>query len=640
MKNISRQFKHYLATHRWLWVRFVTYFYDFFVVVASWFLANLFRFNFEIFSSGFMSSLDILPLVIFLQLGALALFRLDRIIVQFISLHDVVRILQSSLSATLTIYLLTIMLEQIQDIPFTTFLLDSIFMVVFLGGGRLVYLLFREGVKPKGEGLRTLIIGAGRAGEILARELLREGQRTYFPVGFLDDDRDKQGKEILGIRVLGRCRILDMIIKRLDIEMVLIANPGLKSQTIQRITERCRDIGVQYRILPSAHELISGQAVLSSIREVTMEDILGRNPIELEWRRINETIKNKSIFVTGAGGSIGGELCRQIAKREPDKIILFEQSEYALYHIELELKNKFPEICIASYLGDVKDRDYVESILKKEKPYIIFHAAAYKHVPIVEMNPREGILTNIFGTKVMAEAASACNVPKFVFISSDKAVFPTNIMGATKRIAELLCISLNDVSENTSYIITRFGNVLESSGSVVPLFKKQVAEGGPVTVTHPEIERFFMTNSEACQLVLQAASVGKGGEIFVLDMGEPVRIIDLAEQIIKLAGYVPNKDIEIKFTGLRPGEKLYEELFYPEESPAPTPYSKLLLARGKSVDWIWLQAQLKRLKSAKEEMEIKSGIRSIVSEYHYQIDEKDKKEDISAINRVKAFEKV
>jgi len=640
VKNVSRQFKHYLATHRWLWVRLVTYFYDFFAVFSSWFIANLFLHNFNVSSQNFLASLDILPLVLLIQLGSLAIFRLDRIIVQFISLHDVTRILQSSFFATAITYMLTIMLEQIPNIPFTIFLLDTVFLIVMLGGGRLIYLMFREGIKPKGEGLRTLIIGAGRAGEILARELLREGQRTYFPVGFLDDDRDKQGKEILGIRVFGRSRLLDMIIKRLDIEMVLIANPGLKSQTIKRITERCREIGVQYRILPSAHELISGQAVLSSIREVTIEDILGRDPIELEWRRINETIKDKTILVTGAGGSIGGELCRQIAKRDPKKIILFEQSEYALYNIELELRNKFPAIKISPYLADIKDREYVETILKVEKPYIIFHAAAYKHVPIVEMNPREGILTNVFGTKVMAEAASACNVPKFIFISSDKAVHPTNIMGATKRIAELLCMSLNEVSEKTSYIITRFGNVLESSGSVVPLFKKQVAEGGPVTVTHPDIERFFMTNSEACQLVLQAASVGKGGEIFVLDMGEPVKIIDLAEQIIKLAGFVPNKDIEIKFTGLRPGEKLYEELFYPEESPAQTPYSKLLLAKGASVDWIWLQAQLKRLRSSKDEWDIKSSIRSIVSEYHYQTDDKEKKEDISSLTNIKAFEKI
>ena len=419
--------------------------------------------------------------------------------------------------------------------------------------------------------------------------------------------------------MLGKTRELPRLVRQLDIEMVLLAIPSANRRVIKRLTELCQDADVAYRTLPSTHDLISGQVTISALREVSIEDLLGREPVKLDWEGIRAQIAHQVILISGAGGSIGSELCRQIARLNPEMLILLEMSEYNLYRIDMELRKQYPELHLQTVLGDIRDQERLERVFTQMRPTIVFHAAAYKHVPMVELNPGVGTQMNIVGTQILADTAARYGVNKFIMISTDKAVNPTNVMGASKRIAEIYCQNLNSRTE-TAFITTRFGNVLGSSGSVVPLFKRQIESGGPVTVTHPDIERYFMTIPESCQLVLQAATIGKGGEIFVLDMGEPVKIQELAKQLIRLSGLIPEEDIPIVYTGLRPGEKLFEELFHPDEQLRTTTHPKIMLAQSRHLDWTWLQAQIKRLKRvcmAGESQEIKRCLQSIVPEYSF-----------------------
>jgi FlaA1/EpsC-like NDP-sugar epimerase len=468
----------------------------------------------------------------------------------------------------------------------------------------------------------VLIVGAGRAGEMLVRDLLRTKEELYQPIGFVDDNRAKQGREIQGVRVLGACDEIIDFADRLDINLIVLAVPSVDSANMRRLVGLCEKTGVPFRTVPPLENLMSGQVNISQLREVLIDDLLGREPVSLDWKAIGQELKGKRVLVTGAGGSIGSELCRQIGRLKPAHLILLDSSEFNLYSIENELRKSFPELCITRWLNDVADQVAVERIFRHSGPQILFHAAAYKHVPMLEDQIREAASNNILGTRGLAEAADRFGCETFVMISTDKAVNPANVMGTSKRAAEIYCQNLNQRSA-TRFVTVRFGNVLGSAGSVVPLFRQQIESGGPLTVTHREITRYFMTIQEACQLILQASVMGEGGEIFVLDMGEPIKISYLAEEMIRLSGKVPGEDIDIIYTGLRPGEKLFEELFHEKEALQSTAHEKILLARYREFEWKRLNDVLDEIKLAcagYDEEKIQSLMKELVPEWSgYQV---------------------
>ena len=463
----------------------------------------------------------------------------------------------------------------------------------FLGGPRLGYRVWKDhsfSINTLNDSKRVLIIGAGRAAEMLVREIMREG--VYVPIGFLDDNNDLKSSEMHGIRVLGDINRVKEICLKYEVDIIIIAIPSADSQQMRAIVTKCETTELPIKTLPGIQDMVSVTEALPELRSVSIEDLLGREKIELDWNEVQKELTNKTILVTGGGGSIGSELCLQISKLGPERIIIFERSEFNLYKIELALTNS--KVPVEYVLGDLCDVDKIENVFERYSPDIIFHAAAYKHVPILEREAREAIRNNIIATKNIADAASKHNCSRFILISTDKAVNPTNVLGATKRIGELYIENINKHSA-TSFITVRFGNVLDSDGSVVPLFREQISAGGPITVTHPEVTRYFMTIREASQLILQASKMGVGGEIFVLDMGEPVKINYLAEQMIRLSGLMPHKDIPIEYTGLRPGEKMYEELFYPDEIREKTTHKKILLAKHAVTNLKDLDARIKEI---------------------------------------------
>jgi len=464
---------------------------------------------------------------------------------------------------------------------------------------------------------RLLIIGAGNAGETLLREILRMPEGRYEVVGFLDDDPRKQGVRIHGVRVLGTCEQIKEICEEYEVEEILIAIPSATRKQLRRVISLCEGTNLRFRTVPGIDELIDGKVTVSQIREVRIEDLLGREPVQLDLELVAKYLQDKVVLVTGAGGSIGSEMCRQVARFSPKRLVLVEQAENPLFEIERELRQKFPDLDIAPYIADICDAKRIRRIFKTERPAVVFHAAAHKHVPIMEAHPGEAVKNNILGTKTVADAAAEAGVEKFVMISTDKAVNPTSVMGCTKRVAEMYIQELSHRSK-TQFVTVRFGNVLGSSGSVVPIFKEQIAKGGPVTVTHPEMCRYFMTIPEASQLVLQAGAMGEGGEIFVLDMGEPVKIVDLARTMIVLSGLRPGEDIEIVFTGVRPGEKLYEELLIAGEDVLPTRHEKIGIWKQRREDWDRICRGIAELAAMVDEAsadEIRAKLAEIVPEY-------------------------
>ena len=436
-------------------------------------------------------------------------------------------------------------------------------LVCAVGGIRLSMRIFREyfvdsvvmeNAKP------TLIVGAGAAGTLLVRQMLMHPKMRMMPVAFVDDDPEKQRKDIYGVRILGTTKDIEKIVQHMGITKVVIAMPSLPNKKLNEVYDIARKTGAECVILPNIDEVMSGNLHVQQLRNVEIEDLLGRDPVELDQTLIEKQLRGKRILVTGAGGSIGSEICRQVSSFRPKELIILGHGENSIYQLNMELLGKYAEhFRITPVIADVQDRKRIFEVMEKYRPDVVYHAAAHKHVPLMEINPREAVKNNILGTRNVAEAANHANVKTFVMISTDKAVNPPNIMGATKRLCEMIVQDMATKSETTKYVAVRFGNVLGSRGSVIPLFKKQIAKGGPITVTHPDIVRYFMTIPEAAQLVIQAGSLARGGEIFVLDMGKPVRIVDLAKNLIRLSGYSED-DIEIKFTGLRPGEKMYEEL--------------------------------------------------------------------------------
>ncbi len=472
------------------------------------------------------------------------------------------------------------------NFPQSIFLLDWAGTIALVSGARMLVRLYHEELAPGGSAQRArlVIIGAGNAGESVLREVLRMRDDRYDVVGFVDDDRDKRHMRIHGVPVLGSTTELKEICETYDVEEILIAIPSATRRQLRHVIGLCEGTSLRFRTVPGIDELINGKVTVQQIRKVKIEDLLGRDPVRLDADLIGRYIHGKIVMVTGAGGSIGSEMCRQIARFEPKNLVLLEQAENPLFEIERELRARYPKLCIVSYIADITDRKRLAAVFEQEKPFAVFHAAAHKHVPLMEDHPGEAIKNNVLGSRTVADAAVAAGVAKFVMISTDKAVNPTSVMGCTKRVAEIYIQELNHRSE-TRFVTVRFGNVLGSSGSVVPIFRDQIDRGGPVTVTHPDMCRYFMTIPEASSLVLQAGAMGNGGEIFVLDMGDPVKIVDLARQMVILSGLRPGEDIEIKFTGVRPGEKLYEELSISGEDIGQTGHEKIFVWRHRREDW-------------------------------------------------------
>lgn len=462
--------------------------------------------------------------------------------------------------------------------------------LLLIGGSRFVWRMFRDTYITKAaDKKRTLIIGAGSAGTMVVRQLQHNKEADLYPIAFVDDDKNKQKLEIYNVPVIGTTDYIQEIVEDNDIEHIIIAIPSLNRNQINEIFEKCRKTKAKTQIVPMLEDLLDGKLSVNEFRDVQVEDLLGREPIKLDDAGIGEKITGKTILVTGAGGSIGSEICRQVMKYKPAKIVLLGHGENSIYNIEMEMRVTYKDtVEITTEIADIQDRHKIFEIMEKHQPYIVYHAAAHKHVPLMERNPEEAVKNNIFGTKNVAEAADTFKVNTFVMVSTDKAVNPTNVMGATKRFAEMLVQHMASVSTGTRFVAVRFGNVLGSRGSVIPLFKKQIQKGGPVTVTHPDMIRYFMTIPEASRLVIQAGTLARGGELFVLDMGDPVKIVDLAKNLITLSGYSV-EEIGIEFTGLRPGEKMYEELLNEGEIHPEQIFPKIHIGKAVLIDQIILR---------------------------------------------------
>ena len=595
--------------------------HDLAVILVAWLGAFWLRFNLGGIPAEFLhQALLMLPVVFIVQGSMLWYFGLYRGVWRFASLPDLVRILKAAAAGVSLAAVVIFVLTRLSLIPRSVFVLDGLLLVLLLGGPRFVYRWIKDRHLYGKSGRKVLIVGAGRAGEMLARDLLRDPDRTYQPVAFVDDDPGKRNKDIHGIPVAGTVDALPAIAPELAAELILIALPSATSAQMRRIVGACEATGIHFRMLPRIEDLVTGQVSARELREVKLDDLLGREPVSLDWQAITRGMQGKTVLVSGGGGSIGSELCRQIARLGPDRLVVLEQGEFNLYAIELALRREFPDLKLSVCLGSVADAVAVEQVLEDHRPSVVFHAAAYKHVPMLEGQVRAAVTNNVLGTHCLASLADKHGCETFVMISTDKAVNPTNVMGATKRVAEIYCQGLNARSK-TRFITVRFGNVLGSAGSVIPLFQKQIAAGGPVTVTDPQITRYFMTIPEAAQLILQASVIGEGGEIFVLDMGEPVRISYLAEQLILLSGKKPGEDIEIVYTGLRPGEKLYEELFHEAEQLVDTAHPKILLARSRPIDVARLEGVFGELKQACDsnaEARLRELLRALVPEHRDQ----------------------
>ncbi|WP_050179960.1 polysaccharide biosynthesis protein [Domibacillus robiginosus] len=504
------------------------------------------------------------------------------------------------------------------------FMTWTVALAAFLFSRLILWSLNENKGVPNKKGKRTLIIGAGDAGILVVKELKKSIDPPLYPVAFIDDDSEKVGLHVRNMPVAGTSSEIERVIKQYNIEMAIIAIPSASGSDITRIVKSCQRCGIPVRILPRITDIIQGRVTLSMIREVKVEDLLGRPPIQLDVPGISHYVQEKTVLITGAGGSIGSEICRQIASFHPKKVLLLGHGENSIYMIERELEQLYPNLSVKALIADIQDKTRLEHIFSVYRPQVVFHAAAHKHVPLMEHNPTEAVKNNIFGTKNLAECADQYNVETYVQISTDKAVNPTSVMGTTKRVAELIIQNLNQQSK-TNFVAVRFGNVLGSRGSVIPLFKKQIQNGGPVTVTHREMTRYFMTIPEAVQLVIQAGALAKGGEIFILDMGKPVKISELARNLITLSGLTPDKDIEIRYTGMRPGEKLYEELFTTEEGHIASKHELIYAARTtnstKTNLPFWLN-RLEQLVYGPGDEETDAAIKSILKEIvpSYQID--------------------
>jgi len=556
--------------------------HDLFMVWLCWVGLNQFRYSMEIVSLDlpFWSPEVLLVLLaqglVFWKIG------LYRGVWRFASLPDLLNILKASLAGLLAIMLALFLYTRLDLVPRSVLLLYPIVLTALLGMPRLLYRTWKDHglARTDKAALRVLILGAGQAGETLVRDLRRAG--AYQPVGFLDDAAKLRGSHLQGLPVLGRIEDVDKIAPETAAKLLVIAMPSIDAAAMRRVVEACERTGLPFRTVPRLDDLLEGRSLPGELKEVAIEDLLGRQPVTPDWKSIRGWLGGRSVLVTGAGGSIGSELCRQCAKHGARQITLLEIDELALITVEAEMRRDFPQIQCVPILGDCGDPAVARHAIGTSKPDAVFHAAAYKHVPVLESQLREAIRNNVLATGTMVEESIQAGIGTFVLISTDKAVDPANVLGASKRLAEMICQSMSD-SLTTRFITVRFGNVLDSAGSVVPLFREQIRSGGPITVTDEEVTRYFMTIQEACQLIMQASAIGSQHAIYTLDMGEPIPIRLLAEQMIRLAGKQPGRDIAIVYTGLRPGEKLHETLFHADERYRPTSHPKILQAEARAV---------------------------------------------------------
>ena len=610
---------------------------DMLLLVASWYAAHLVRFDFNIPEVHWISFKKVLPLLLVVKLVCFYLFDLYRGMWRYTSIGDLVNIIKAASISSLLIICWVLFRTGFIGYPRSVFIIDWSLTILAISGFRLsvrlyfdvlredkpwrvvIQMLFKPLIKKHTDSNRLVIIGAGDCGEKIYREIHDNVRLPYEVVGFLDDDVSKVGMKIHGIPILGSIRDIEVWAKNLKADEALIAIPSATSQQMRQIVTHCEKSGLSFKTIPGMGELINGKVSVKAIREVAYRDLLGREMIRLDEEKIGAYLQGKSVLVTGAGGSIGSELCRQICRFRPQSIALYERAETPLYELELELKESFPEVEIVAQLADVRDRNQLEKAFEASVPQVVFHAAAYKHVPMLELQPWKAIKNNIQGARNVIDMSNKYKVERFVFVSTDKAVRPVNVMGATKRVVEMLAQSQNSCSiTDTNYMIVRFGNVVGSDGSVVPRFKKQIEKGGPVTVTDPEMTRYFMTIPEACQLILQAGSMGEGGEIFILDMGTPIKIDDMARDLIRLSGFEPDVDIDIEYIGLRPGEKLYEELITEGEGMVPTSHEKILVLKGIECNLDILNGKINELIYLAREQDgekIKEKLQEIIPEY-------------------------
>lgn len=600
--------------------------HDIAVAIIAWLSAYLLRFNFAIPEEFIASMMQSLSWVVSLQAIVFIGFGLYRGVWRFASVSDLQRIFLAVASATALLTAALFMLQIDIVIPRSVVILDPLLLILMMGGSRFVYRAWKEhqlyGITLK-QGNPVIVLGAGEAAVALVKDLARSPQ--WQVVGLLDDDSSMLGREVFGVKVKGKINDLATVSKRLNVDHVIVAMPSAHHQKRRQAIELANQLGLEVLTVPAIDDLMSGKVSVSQIRKVDVEDLLGRDAVKLDNSGLQKLIDNQTVMVTGAGGSIGSELCRQIVKFNPKILICLDISEFSLYLLEQELSAQKLPSRLVYVTTDVKNKTRLASLLAEYKPSVVFHAAAYKHVPMMETgNVWEALSNNVIGTHTLAQTCKEAGVAKFVLISTDKAVNPTNVMGASKRLAEMVCQGLQDnlaeSATGTRFVIVRFGNVLGSSGSVIPKFREQIAKGGPITITHPEITRYFMSIPEAAQLVMQAGLMGKGGEIFVLDMGEPVKIASLAADMIRLSGLQPD-EIKIEYVGLRPGEKLYEELLADDELTMPTPHEKLRIARARNSDAAWVKRLLKWIDGATntDESLLKTELAVWVEEYSPQI---------------------
>ena len=588
---------------------------DVLIVSVVPFMSFWLRFDGHIPDQWLDMTWSMLPIVIGVRIAIFYLFRLYHRVWRYASINEIMVVVMAVSTGSVVLWPLLQLLDV--QLPRSVWLISWVLNIVLVGGSRLFlrgYYYFRNRFTAAGR-TRVLIVGAGDAGAMLAREIQQRYESSKLLVGFVDDDKSKSFHRLLGVRILGSRQELPAIVEHYGINEIIVAIPSASGVLIREIMQQCKRVDCTVKTLPGIFELIDGKVQVSQLRNVDLEDLLRREPVAIDERNISAALRDKTVLVTGAGGSIGSELCRQIARQAPRRIVLLGKGENSIYEICQELNRNFPTLAADSVIADVRDAVRIQEVFERFRPEIVYHAAAHKHVPLMEEQPVEAVQNNIFGTKNVAEAACKFGSVAFVMISTDKAVNPTSVMGASKRIAELVVQSVHCGGSATRFCAVRFGNVLGSRGSVIPLFRRQIAAGGPLTITHPEMKRYFMTIPEAVQLVMQAGALARGGEVFVLDMGEPVRIVDMARDLIELSGLKPDEDIQIKFTGLRPGEKLFEELLTAEEGTTATTHAKVFRANLRQTDGGLLEQKLLMLRKMREPEAIRTMIRDLVPTY-------------------------
>lgn len=599
---------------------FLMYGLDIILIQFSYIAALLLRFEgkiepiyWEAYVQQFIA-LSLIKIIVFTY------FKLYKSLYRYAGSNDLINIFTACfLANTATVTFLAIVQT---PLPRSVYVITGILDLFLIGGSRFgIKLLSKSDIfkyMKKKDGKNILIIGAGDAGAMIIREMKNHTELKSFPVAIIDDDPSKEGKRLSGVPVVGQREDIISVVRKKKIDEIIVAIPSAHKKVIKAIIDECKQTKAKIKIVPGMYEVLDGSVYLEKVRDVEIKDVLGRDEVVLDIDSISQYIKEEVVLVTGAGGSIGSELCRQIVLFNPKELIMLDIYENGVFDVQNEIAKYYPDITLKVVIASVRDKKMIRELIESLRPNVIFHAAAHKHVPLMEANPKAAVKNNVFGTLNLAQAASDFNVKRFVMISTDKAVNPTNVMGASKRLCEMIVQSLNKKSL-TEFVAVRFGNVLGSNGSVIPIFKKQIKEGGPITVTHPEITRYFMTIPEATQLVLQAGAIAKGGEIFILDMGEPVKILNLAEDLIRLSGLEPYEDIDIVFSGLRPGEKLYEELLLEEEGMEKTPYDKIFIAKPSELDFESLAIELEQFRRILTDLssdEVKMKMQDFVPTYN------------------------